>query len=79
MKIITQDKRILQGIDILDIYDLENIENKTYKVKARMNDDEYITLGEYDTIEDMRHFLRIAQYEAALDEAETTVYMSKER
>lgn len=79
MQIVTQDKRILQGIDILDIYGLENLENKTYKVKARMNDDEYVTLGNYDTVEDMRHYLRIAQYEAALDDAETIVYMSKER
>lgn len=79
MKFVTQDKTIVQAIDLYDIYGIENIENKTYKVIAQTNDGEYITLGEYDNIEDMRHFLRIAQYEAAFDDPEMTVYMSKER
>ncbi len=76
MQIVTQDrKRKIQGLEIDSVYTLTNVEQLTFKVKANLRNGECILLGEYPTQEDMEHYFRIAQYEIALDKAETIVYM----
>lgn len=76
MQIVTQDRKTkLQGLDIDNVYTLTNTEGGTYKVKARLYSGEYILLGEYATEQEMNHYCRIANYEIALDKAETIVYM----
>ena len=76
MQIVTQDRKVkLQGLDIAEIYTLTNIQEQTFKIKARLKSDEIILLGEYTTQKDMEHYFRIAQYEFYYDNAETTVYM----
>lgn len=76
MQIVTQDrKRKFQGLDIVELYTLTDTEHNTYKVKAKLYDDEIVLLGEYETQAEMEHYYRLARYEAAYDAAETIVYM----